>query len=419
MIKEIYWVAEILAIIICIHNLFGQKVKINIPTALFIIVDLIYMNLMDKEIISRNVFFLIYVAFIIYNFIEFKNKFGIIVIQSIITIAIISIIQMLAYFPCSFIENENILVLIINIITLAIVFLTRNTRVYKKIFELTTKKDLLIWICISGGLLWLGYCIYQIRMSSKVIMDQYITGITFILAVICIALKWQNEYYEKKRKEKQMEMTQVYNDALNNLIETTRKNQHDYKNHLLALQSMNMTADSPEELRKMQSDYYEKIEESNKYTKILNCINHPILAGFIFYKLSSLDESEISVHYDVSVEGSNMIITAYDLNEIIGILLDNAIEAVNDSGLEKEIRLEVFDDSTQLRVCVKNISRKYTNAEMERFFTNKYSTKGMGRGIGLTKIKDYQKRYKFDILMEMCVIDDKDWLSISIIKDKS
>ena len=42
--------------------------------------------------------------------------------------------------------------------------------------------------------------------------------------------------------------------------------------------------------------------------------------------------------------------------------------------------------------------------------------KGKNRGIGLAKIKDLQKKYKFDILVEMQEIHNKNWISFSVIK---
>lgn len=423
MIEQIYWAVEILAIILCVHNLFSQKIRININSVAFIVVDLIYMNLIDKEIISRNMFFLIYIVLILYSYFEFQGKISNVVVQSIMTIAIISVIQMIVYLPCilitGIITDENVIALIVHTATLVIVFITRRSGIYKKLFRLTANREWIVWICIAGGLAWLGYCTYQIKTSTTIDSDVYTLCITLMVSVVCIMLKWQNEYYEKKQKEKQLEMTQVYDDALNSLIDITRKNQHDYKNHLLALQGMRLTAKTTEELIKMQREYCAEIEEQNKYTKILNGINNPILAGFLFCKLTSMAEEGIQIEYDVSVDENEMIIPAYDLNEIIGILLDNAVEAVkeNVSNLEGAVKLELHKCDKHFRACVKNISKKYTNAELEQFFSEKYTTKGIGRGIGLEKIKDYQKKYKFEIFTEMSVIDDKDWLSIGIVKN--
>lgn len=422
MIKEIYWIIEILAIITCVHSLYGKKIKINAITICFMLSDIIYMNLIDKSIVSRNMFFLIYVVFMIYNYLEFGGKIRTAVVQSIVTTAAIAVIQMIVYIPCmlltGIISDENVIILIVNVITFAIIFLTRKNVVFKKLFKLTTSKNWVMWIFITGGLLWLGYCMYQIKISTIISSDIYAICITLIVAVTCIGLKWQDEYYERKLRDRQLELTQVYDKSLQNLIEMTRKKQHDYKNHIIALQGMKQTAKTPEELIKMQKEYCDSIEDNDKYTKLLNNVNNPILAGFLFGKLTDMEDKGVGVDYEVSIEGSNMDISAYDLNEIIGILLDNAGEAVKELGISPDdsIKLQLHECNDHFDLCVKNISKKYNNAEIEQFFSDKYTSKGKGRGLGLAKIKDYQKKYNFKISVKMCCIDDKDWMSVSISK---
>ena len=72
----------------------------------------------------------------------------------------------------------------------------------------------------------------------------------------------------------------------------------------------------------------------------------------------------------------------------------------------------------RINISVKNTSRFYDNDEISKFFIKDYSTKGEGRGLGLSKIKDLQRKYGFDIFVEMQEIHNKEWLSFSIIKNK-
>lgn len=104
-----------------------------------------------------------------------------------------------------------------------------------------------------------------------------------------------------------------------------------------------------------------------------------------------------------------------DCIEIVGIFLDNAVEALNKEK-DKSIILEMFTMEQKVEIRVKNVSPYYENDEISKFFQYNYSTKGKNRGIGLAKIKDLQKKYKFDILVEMQEIHNKNWISFSVIK---
>lgn len=156
--------------------------------------------------------------------------------------------------------------------------------------------------------------------------------------------------------------------------------------------------------------------DGNQFTKILNCVNDHTLSGFLYYKITETLDKGIDIKFDFAVERECKIISVYDLAEIIGIVLDNAIEAVLNNNLEKLIKIEIVENQEQLKICVKNVSKHYNNNEIEKFFQPDYSTKGKGRGIGMSKISDYQKKYGFDIYIEMCWEDFKEWLSISIVK---
>ena len=60
-------------------------------------------------------------------------------------------------------------------------------------------------------------------------------------------------------------------------------------------------------------------------------INDPILAGYTFSKLSELEEQGLNGFYDVNIKSDKVDdIPVYDIIEIIGILLDNARDALKE-----------------------------------------------------------------------------------------
>ena len=63
---------------------------------------------------------------------------------------------------------------------------------------------------------------------------------------------------------------------------------------------------------------------------------------------------------------------------------------------------------------MRNISRKYKHHEITKFFEKGYSTKGEERGLGLSKIKDLQKRYHYDIYVDNKEIQEQNWLEFRV-----
>ena len=178
---------------------------------------------------------------------------------------------------------------------------------------------------------------------------------------------------------------------------------------------MNMSVDNYDELVKLQREYSNKILKDNEDSKILNFINSPILSGFVYSKVDKARELGIDVAYDVLYEGNDEAISVYILVEIIGILMDNAIEAVMASDeIEKKIDFTLRDDDKCLKVIVKNEAYNLSRNDIPKLFSANSSSKGEGRGLGLKKIKDYQKQYGYSIVTNF----ENHWITFEIVKAK-
>ena len=121
----------------------------------------------------------------------------------------------------------------------------------------------------------------------------------------------------------------------------------------------------------------------------------------------------VKVEYDIAFEGKSDI-SMYDLIDILGILLDNAIEAVKDSNGLNKIKFQLIEGE-QLEICVKNPVEDISNNDIEKFYREGYSTKGDNRGLGLSKIKEYQKKYNYDIFTHLINEVEEKWIEFRIV----
>ena len=78
-----------------------------------------------------------------------------------------------------------------------------------------------------------------------------------------------------------------------------------------------------------------------------------------------------------------------DVCKILGVFLDNAIEAV-EKLKEKDIVIEIYTDRNDINFAItNNFSGKIEVNELDTF---KYTTKGSGRGYGLVLVNDIVKK---------------------------
>lgn len=144
-------------------------------------------------------------------------------------------------------------------------------------------------------ILLLIYCLYSIK--GKSVMDAGVFAmITLYIGVVLVVLyQCQKSRYECKQHEKELEISNTYNNAVQELIAIIRKRQHEFHNQIDALYGMNMSVDNYDELVLLQREYSDKILKDNEDSKILNFINSPILSGFVYLKVDKARELGIDV----------------------------------------------------------------------------------------------------------------------------
>lgn len=242
-------------------------------------------------------------------------------------------------------------------------------------------------------------------------------AVLFLMIAGYILIKWQKMTFEIKQKEEQRKLDQMYSESFRHLIQDTRKRQHEFNNHINAIYGMHASIHNYEDLVNNQKEYCKKMEYENRFIRLLNSIGQPILAGFLYRKFILMEEKGIIIDYQVAVPTGMLLIDIHDFIEMIGILLDNASEALQKSEQNKKVKFMLICDQQILHLSVKNESKHYSHDEIHKFFQEGYSSKEKGSGLGLAKIRDFQKKYQFKILCEMCHLENTEWFSISILKE--
>lgn len=248
---------------------------------------------------------------------------------------------------------------------------------------------------------------YLIKDSEKIQTDMYLVIIIFI--VVAGSVIFRGKALEEKTEKQQMRINMLnkFNEQYNLLVETSREKQHEFNNHINALRGMSVVSD--EQYKENQRMYIDTLSKNNRTIKILNYVEQPVLAGFLYKKVEEIMEKGINITIDLSVPANELCIDVIDCIEIIGILLDNAVEALQNNEEINDIILQLLVLNGRINISVKNTSRFYDNDEISKFFIKDYSTKGEGRGLGLSKIKDLQRKYGFDIFVEMQEIHNKEY----------
>ena len=253
--------------------------------------------------------------------------------------------------------------------------------------------SVLIFLVIGVGSFWYMNS-HAINDSFEFLINLFVLFLFFLMAIL---------YFKENMKSK--EMSDKYNELLSTVdtfekeLITKRKIIHDFKNQLIVI---NGYADYPEKLKAYLSEIIKDQRNIPNSKLLLNVEKLPSgLKGLIYYKFSNLD-SNINVSIDIKNSLKKYESISPKLNKdclkILGVFIDNAIEAVKNEK-EKYINLEFIKQKEQIIITVRNACTPRVN--IKDLTKNGFTTKGKNHGYGLSLVSDIvRKEDALDIKFE-------------------
>lgn len=197
------------------------------------------------------------------------------------------------------------------------------------------------------------------------------------------------------------------------------KRQHEYENQLIIIRSM------IEEGEDNAVEYINRILKSDekkndiKWLTKLTYIPYGGLKGLLYFKLNEMMNKKLNVYLEVSEDLKKKSLwktyeeDAQDISRIIGVYLDNAIEAASISE-EKTIEIQFYLENKNIVFCLGNTFKG--KIEESKLDNEGYSSKGKNRGYGLPLVKDLLSKH--EELKDERVIVDQYYVQKLIIKPK-
>lgn len=369
----------------------SEIIKFFIPMFLYYMASFYFIPNQLRFILFIFVIFLI--QFII---ITKKDKISILyafnteIIMSISEI-IISFVLIIFNVPSSNIEKSNVFQLLINILvslfSIFIIYIPIIRKLLLKVINIFKKNNnfikylyvfiIIIYIIIlKNGLEFLLKSNYYINVL-------FIIGIVVILNII---IRNESKYEQLKEENKQM---LNYVTKYEKIITAQGKTNHEFKNQLMVIRGYAQMNSN-----KIIEYIDEIVEDSNKagssyLISQLNNFPDGGIKGLLYYKLSIMEDENIK--YSINVEKGvktklkTLSINNYkNITKILGVLLDNAIDASKKSK-HKKINISVIKDNKNIVFKIYNTYKG--KIDIEKIGTG-YTSKGNGHGYGLRLVKD-------------------------------
>lgn len=251
-------------------------------------------------------------------------------------------------------------------------------------YNLSTNKKIIVMSSIT--LVMLAIFFYNLIKTFE-FNNNIITYLVIIVMLICILLylfkqKIENEKISKKYDELLDVMKSYESD-----IEEQRTLRHGTKNEFATIKcKLQDKEDNKTIIEYIDSVIGEKEKAgSTKYSKFKYLPSNG-LKGFFYYKFIEAEKKGINVSINISKQIENSFLKDIetkdfkDLARIIGVYLDNAIEASSTSE-DKKLGIEMYLIKEKIEIIITNTFNNEIN--LDKIGKESFSTKGKHRGHGL------------------------------------
>lgn len=392
MTRHILEFFEVLSYLYCFAAIYGKKVKFNIYVVVFMVSELVLMTGLNEYGFPKYLVSLSYVLMILYCMLNYDGTVIRTLLNVGISFAVIGILQLLFYFIIATLFMENNIgdldwELYIMILCFATIRLLGTKIKLKELSDFLYQRKLMLGIIGVFALLVLGGQIWKMKRDNSISGKDVIYVLYFFLLLFLLIYEWQKTKVDAEKKKMQLEMNSIYYSAYEDLIRSVREKQHDFKNHMNAIKGMLYSIEDYEQLVRCESEYLGTILCETEETSILTLVENPLLAGFLSEKIHEAEKYQIEVIYHCVFANDSLRVPEYKLIEMMGILIDNAIEAVEQENCSKVIELNLSqEDGTIIFEAINECNADKIRI-VPKFFELGYSSKGENRGIGLAKLK--------------------------------
>ena len=207
-----------------------------------------------------------------------------------------------------------------------------------------------------------------------------------LLCTMTLLVSWGavldiREAFSARELASDADMLQDAYAQLEDLNGTLRAQRHDFMNHLQVVFSLLELEDYKE-----ASDYIERVYGDIRRVSRTLKTAHPAINALLAAKVGDCEAR--GVHVDLQIESpwAGLPVESWEMCRVLGNLIDNAMDAMKDAP-EPRLLIRLSESVQSYTFVIANNGPMIQPSIAERIFQRGFSTKGEGRGMGLSIVR--------------------------------
>lgn len=276
------------------------------------------------------------------------------------------------------------------------IFFYKKKKLYSLVEKYSSESTSFLLMYLFLVTLFISYAAHYYDAYDHFVMGIIVfliiqTGLVLFLFVKMLSN--QKEKYQQQLEQQQLASLKKYTEQLEQNQEQLAKFRHDYKNLLLSLKEAASIENSESLLREIIhiEEYSESYLSSENFDyKYFNNVQNGYLKSLLISKFNQANQQKVHCQFECSNPIVDVPIPIFDCIRIVGILLDNAIEAAKECH-ESFLSLMIYQDDSQLEFLIEN-SYCQTDIPIDTLQKKGLSTKQNHSGLGLNTIQDFTRK---------------------------
>lgn len=263
------------------------------------------------------------------------------------------------------------------------------------------------------------FMIFEIELGIRkysnidtIVVLPLITSFAVIIIITDIIILRQQQTISKQQHD--LENYTTYQPMMSELINDIRSKQHDFNNEIAAIRMLPFSYKDYDSLRDALINCSDLVISEYKEADLLK-INLTVVAGFIHSKIIQADKIGKQINVTIHEHTLKSQMPEYELIRVIGILVDNALEAISQGD---SISLHLASKENKITITTLNEGPQLTQELRHNMFTRGYTTKTVDRkhhGQGLPNLKKLVDQYDGRIYIENSYNVGKTFVKIEVV----